>query len=203
MMVPDNALIAEIILFSVGFTSAKKLATKIITLYNLAVFQLSHQDHYDFGLRTIKAVLLMAGQLKKNLVAAASSAAAAGASTSHDHGHGHGSHHQREAPIKNSEMLETQILMQAVYDTNLPKFLKSDVLLFHNLMNDLFPDVAKLDKNQDAIEKSIQLATRELNYQVWPAQTDKIMQLYDQMMVRHGLMLVGPTGGGKTVSRFA
>ena len=27
------------------------------------------------------------------------------------------------------------------------------------------------------------------------------MQLYDQMLVRHGIMLVGPTGGGKTVSR--
>ncbi len=27
------------------------------------------------------------------------------------------------------------------------------------------------------------------------------MQLYDQILVRHGLMLVGPTGGGKTISR--
>ena len=27
------------------------------------------------------------------------------------------------------------------------------------------------------------------------------MQLYDQMLVRHGIMLVGPTGGGKTVAR--
>ena len=61
MMVPDLALINEIILFSVGFTTAKKLATKIVTLYHLASRQLSQQDHYDFGMRTIKGVLLMAG----------------------------------------------------------------------------------------------------------------------------------------------
>lgn len=28
----------------------------------------------------------------------------------------------------------------------------------------------------------------------------KIIQLYDTIQVRHGLMLVGPTGGGKTSS---
>lgn len=178
MMVPDYALIGEIILFSVGFTSANVLATKIVTLYHLASRQLSHQDHYDFGMRTIKAVLLMAGQVKKNFM------------------------NENQNSIQNlSQEQESQILMQALNDTNLPKFLKDDVVLFQNLMNDLFPDLKKLNKNQEAIEKSINVATRELNYQIWPTQTEKIIQLYDQMLVRHGIMLVGPPGGGKTVAR--
>ena len=57
-----------VILFSVGFTSAKVLATKIVYLYNLSNSQLSPQDHYDFGMRAIKAVLLMAGEIKRSYV---------------------------------------------------------------------------------------------------------------------------------------
>jgi len=34
-------------------------------LYSLAKGQLSRQYHYDFGLRALKAVLVMAGELKR------------------------------------------------------------------------------------------------------------------------------------------
>ena len=34
-------------------------------LYKLAKGQLSRQYHYDFGLRALKAVLVMAGELKR------------------------------------------------------------------------------------------------------------------------------------------
>jgi hypothetical protein len=42
------------------------MAKKTITLYSLMIQQLSKQDHYDYGLRNLKAVLNMAGQLKRN-----------------------------------------------------------------------------------------------------------------------------------------
>uniref|UniRef100_UPI00398F3748 dynein axonemal heavy chain 6-like n=1 Tax=Pristiophorus japonicus TaxID=55135 RepID=UPI00398F3748 len=114
MMVPDCELIAEIILFSEGFKSAKSLSGKIVDLYQLASKQLSQQDHYDFGMRSIKSVLVMAGQKK------------------------------RAAVIKNtkkplSQTDESHILINAVKDANLPKFLAEDVPLFGNILADLFP----------------------------------------------------------------
>ena len=41
------------------------LAKKMTVLYSLAKGQLSRQYHYDFGLRALKAVLVMAGELKR------------------------------------------------------------------------------------------------------------------------------------------
>lgn len=53
-------------LASEGFNEARIMAKKTVTLYSLMVQQLSKQDHYDYGLRNLKAVLNMAGQLKRN-----------------------------------------------------------------------------------------------------------------------------------------
>ena len=42
------------------------LAKKMTVLYKLACEQLSKQCHYDFGLRALKSVLVMAGELKRS-----------------------------------------------------------------------------------------------------------------------------------------
>ncbi|KAM9371463.1 dynein axonemal heavy chain 17 [Phaethornis superciliosus] len=65
MVVPDFELICEIMLVAEGFLSAKLLARKFITLYTLCKELLSKQDHYDWGLRAIKSVLVVAGSLKR------------------------------------------------------------------------------------------------------------------------------------------
>ena len=67
MIVPDSDLICEIMLVAEGFLEARTLARKLVTLYySLCCRLLSKQDHYDWGLRAIKSVLVLAGTAKRN-----------------------------------------------------------------------------------------------------------------------------------------
>ncbi|KAJ3364693.1 hypothetical protein GGF32_001332 [Allomyces javanicus] len=65
MVVPNLELIMEIMLMAEGFVEASVLARKFNTMYKLNRELLSKQDHYDWGLRAIKSVLVVAGSLKR------------------------------------------------------------------------------------------------------------------------------------------
>ena len=165
VIVPDLQQICEIMLFSEGFLTAKLLAKKMTVLYKLAKEQLSKQNHYDFGLRALKSVLNMAGNLKRG----------------------------------SPDLPEDMVLMRALRDMNLPKFIFEDVPLFLGLIGDLFPGLdcprVRYPNFNDAVEECLE----EHSYLLIENQCDKVVQMYETMMTRHCTMIVGPTGGGKSV----
>nr|CAH8856482.1 unnamed protein product [Trichobilharzia regenti] len=165
VIVPDLQQICEIMLFSQGFLSAKVLAKKMTTLYRLAREQLSKQHHYDFGLRALKSVLVMAGDLR------------------------------RDAP----DLPEDVVLMRALRDMNLPKFIFEDAPLFLALIQDLFPGLNCPRVRYPELNDAVELCLSKKGYTENPIQSDKVVQLYETMKTRHTTMVVGPTGGGKTV----
>ena len=65
VMVPDLVLICENMMMAEGFTHAKMLASKFYGLYSLLAELLSKQLHYDWGLRAVKSVLVVAGGFKR------------------------------------------------------------------------------------------------------------------------------------------
>ncbi|KAK9846646.1 hypothetical protein WJX81_008333 [Elliptochloris bilobata] len=66
MMAPDCSLIAEVMLFSDGFLTAKELARKIAGFLQLLQQSLSKRDHYDFGLRScLIPIIHAAGVLRR------------------------------------------------------------------------------------------------------------------------------------------
>ncbi len=167
VMMPDYRLIAEVTLFSEGYERAKDLSRKMTQLYKLSNEQLSAQDHYDFGMRAMKSVLVMAGDLKR----------------------------------ANPEQPEDLTLMRAMRDSNIPKFVKEDVSLFEAIVTDLFPNVTVPKQDYGELMVMLERKISEFGLQMVPAFVTKIIQLYDTLIVRHGVMLVGPTGGGKTCAR--
>jgi dynein heavy chain len=66
MIRPDLAPICENMLMSEGYQEALLLSVKFTTLYGLCKALLSPQHHYDWGLRAIKSVLVVAGKLLRS-----------------------------------------------------------------------------------------------------------------------------------------
>lgn len=93
---------------------------------------------------------------------------------------------------------EDFIVLRALCDCNLPKFLADDVPLFNGIISDLFPGVAQPNINYGELLESINKTCASLQLQAEENFVKKCIQLFETTIVRHGLMLVGPTGGGKT-----
>ena len=67
MMVPDYALIAEVMLFAKGFLNGTDLARKLTQVLRLSSELLSSQKHYDYGMRAVFSILVRAGNLRLEL----------------------------------------------------------------------------------------------------------------------------------------
>lgn len=93
---------------------------------------------------------------------------------------------------------EDQIVLRALCDVNLPKFLAEDVPLFNGIISDLFPGVEQPKIDYNLLMGSLKKSCDQLGLQPVEPFLQKCIQLYETTLVRHGLMLVGPTGGGKT-----
>lgn len=65
MLPLDSVYIVEMILFANAFKESKLLARKVVRLHKLCAEQLSHAEHYDFGVRTVKAIVNLAKSLKR------------------------------------------------------------------------------------------------------------------------------------------
>jgi dynein heavy chain len=95
-------------------------------------------------------------------------------------------------------LTEDKLLLRALEDVNVPKFLKEDIPLFKNIIKDLFPTTQKPQSDLGDLIDRIKHNCVDFNLQPAECFLNKVIQLYDTIQVRHGLMLVGPAGGGKS-----
>lgn len=178
---PDRELIAQVMLFSQGFRTAESLASKIVPFFNLCAEQLSPQPHYDFGLRALKAVLASAGILKRERLQSARDA-----------------DEESDGVGLSDATSEQVILIQSVTETIVPKLVADDVPLLTSLLADVFPGTDYVPVDLDALREQIINVCKEKRLVPGDKWIAKILQLYQIQKIQHGLMMVGPSGTGKT-----
>ena len=196
MMKPDYALIAQVVMFSQGFRTAEILAGKVVLLFSLCMNQLSVQPHYDFGLRALKSVLASAGNLKRETLMKSSLEEGKDEKDEKQE-----KEEKKEKEQKNSlSSIELSVLMQSVCETILPKLVSNDIHLFHNLLKSVFPSATISSNENQKLTQHIQdiCQLQEYNYVPVNSWMEKVMQLYQVQHLRHGVMMVGPSGVGKT-----
>jgi dynein heavy chain len=91
------------------------------------------------------------------------------------------------------EEAEEIVILRALRDMNIPKFIYDDVNLFVNLLNDLFPNVSSPKIHYEDLNRVIEEILIKQEYILVQEQIEKIIQLYETMMTRHSTMIVGPT----------
>jgi len=175
MSKPDKELIAEVMLYSQGFSQAKELSKQVVPFFDKCSGKLSKQSHYDFGLRALKSVLVSSGGLKRARIAS-------------------------QGSVADEAVMEPQIIVQSLRETMAPKLIRSDAEVMKEIEEESFPGVeyvpAPLNKLQDAIRK----AAADSKYVVSDAWMTKILQLYQIQNLHHGVMMVGSSGSGKSAA---
>ena len=95
---------------------------------------------------------------------------------------------------------ESIVMLRAINDVNLAKFLSHDLPLFINITSDLFPGVKLPQPDYVHMMAAMENQIKKHNLMNKEYFIQKVIQLYEMIVVRHGLMIVGLPFSGKSTA---
>ncbi|CAD8066256.1 unnamed protein product [Paramecium sonneborni] len=157
MISPNIQIILSTILSIFGFNEPSKLTHQLMELISISKDLLSNQYHYDYSLRALKSVVILAGQL----------------------------YQEQSNDLKLDQSNYILKALKYVYE---PKLIQNDLILFHQLLLQFYPAQEIKSVGRDDFGHFI--ATSVLQ--------QKVSELKQILKLRHGIMIVGPAGQGKS-----
>ncbi|KNC49484.1 dynein heavy chain 5 [Thecamonas trahens ATCC 50062] len=94
--------------------------------------------------------------------------------------------------------MEDDILQRVCRSMNLSKLVDDDYQLFLSLLSDLFPGEFAVQHGAKDLDMCIDSQCESLGLIPHPSWKLKLFQLEETAKVRHGIMVLGPSGAGKT-----
>ena len=96
---------------------------------------------------------------------------------------------------------EQLILFDSMRELIVPKLVYADIPIFKALLTDLFPEINAPERVSAVLKEALIKECELNNVQPVDAWISKIIQIFDCKTARHGNMIVGKTGSGKTCAR--
>lgn len=169
MQHPEPIDIARVMLFVEGFKSSNEISARMVELFSMAGKMLSPQRHYEWGLRELKTILLACGKSLRDA--------------------------NNENRTTDDEM---NITVQALRSNTMSKLSSADCKLFDMLIADIFPNANENLPGNESLRNAVREAFTTLGLLGNDVQVEKCLQLYEQLVKRMGVVVLGPPGSGKT-----
>ncbi|KAL0219986.1 hypothetical protein P9112_005639 [Eukaryota sp. TZLM1-RC] len=172
MSTPDIEIITQVLLQAEGFNHSQNLSKKIVSFFSLSKVLFSQQKHYDWGLRAVKGVLGSAGNLLTE---------------------------SRRDDTTLTELDELQLVVKSLKLNVVSKLTNEDLVIFEKLVVDCFSkiDIGSLASNE--MEQAILQSFTELGLELINEQLQKVLQLQKALEQKIGVVVLGPSGSGKSV----